>query len=36
MSDRFRPAWLRAAVLAAVAVGVGLAVWLFGVLSAPA
>jgi hypothetical protein len=36
VSDRFQPAWLIVAVIAAVIVGIVLAVWLFGSLTTPA
>jgi hypothetical protein len=35
VSGSFQPTWLRGAVIVAVVVGIALAVWLFGVLSAP-
>ena len=34
MSDRFEPGWLRVAVVVAVVIGITLAVWLFGTISA--
>lgn len=34
MSDRFEPGWLRVAVVVAVVIGIALAVWLFGTISA--
>jgi hypothetical protein len=35
MTGRFEPAWVRVAVVVAVVVGIVLAVWLFGTISAP-
>jgi hypothetical protein len=35
MNDWLRPTWLRVAVMIAVLVGIALAAWLFGRLSAP-
>ena len=35
MNGWLRPTWLRVAVIVAVLVGIAIAVWLFGRLSAP-